>query len=492
MKKLVCLTMAILMLLGMMAGCGNNAQTTTTPPATTPPATPPPTDAPTTPPATEEPTPTVANPADKFADKNLNIAIFKGGFGDAYWNDMVAQFEAAYPGVKVNMTIDADIGNLLAPQIAVGEWPDFISLNDTERSGVVASMVKNKQLLDLTDVFNGEALDKPGTKLSDTIMPGILDSTKCAVYGDGKIYIAPFNCSPMGLVYNKALFAAKGWKVPSTWDEFFALNEELKKPENFVEVDGKQVQRAVLTYQGIYAGYLESFFWPAVASAAGMDALKNIGAYKEGSMTNPDVMKVIEQFAKIGTGYLMEGTTALDHTQSQTDMMLGKALFIPDGTWLEGEMKDAPREAGLEFGIMPAPVLTAGQEHYVLSSLEQFEIPKDAKNPELAKEFLRFLYTKASVESFAKNSGGSTMATTDAVDIAKPFQSAVTAGMYTAYETGMFMLMNFDPLPADSKVNVSATVFDDNIGSMITGKMSPADYAGKIEAAFAQIRSDAQ
>ena len=36
-----------------------------------------------------------------------------------------------------------------------------------------------------------------------------------------------------------------------------------------------------------------------------------------------------------------------------------------------------------------------------MDSVEQFSIPKDAKNPELAKEFLRFLYTDDSVRSRA-------------------------------------------------------------------------------------------
>lgn len=38
----------------------------------------------------------------------------------------------------------------------------------------------------------------------------------------------------------------------------------------------------------------------------------------------------------------MDGTVALNHTQSQTDMMMNKALFIPNGNWMEGEMADAP------------------------------------------------------------------------------------------------------------------------------------------------------
>ncbi len=428
--------------------------------------------------------------AAEFENMELNVAAFEGGYGRTYWEDIVAKFEAAYPGVKVNLTIDPEIGNILAPQTAVGEWPDVISISDTERSGLVTSMIKNQELLDLTDLFNGESLDRPGTALKDIIVPGMLDSTKYAPYGDGKIYLAPFNVGPMGMVYNKKLFADKGWALPQTWDEFFALGEELKKPENFVEIDGQQVQRALFTYQGIYAGYLESVLWPAVAGAGGLEATSKICNYEEGSFNTPEMQEMLNNFAKLGTeGYLMEGTVALNHTQSQTDMMLGKALFIPNGTWMEGEMADSPREEGFEFGLMPAPVLKDGMDHYVLSSYEQLEIPKAAKNPELAKEFIRFIYTNESIISFAKNGNG-TIAVTDAKDIAKDSLSSGVYGMFSAYETGKFMLMNFATLPENCKVEVYKLVFDDSMGPLVTGKLPVADYIKLIEDAFAEIRTD--
>lgn len=477
MKKFAAVSLALVLLLGMFAGCnsGTAPSSEAAPPASTAPE------------ASAAPAPEGADP---FPNKELTVAAFEGGFGRAYWDDIVAQFEAAYPGVTVTLNVDPEIGNILAPQVAVGEWPDFISLTDTERSGVIASMIKNKELLDLTDVYDGEALDRPGTKLRDIIVPGMLDSTKFSPYGDGKIHLAPYNVGPMGMVYNKTLFAQKGWKLPSTWDDFFALEAELQKPENYVEIDGQPVKRSLFTYQGIYAGYLESVFWPAIAGAGGMNAIADICQYKEGSFSTPEVKELVNIFSRIGTqGHLMEGTVALNHTQSQTDMMLGKALFIPNGTWLEGEMAEGPREEGFEFGILPPPTIKSGDDHYVLSSYEQLVIPAQAKNPELAKEFLRFLYTETSIISFAKNANG-TIAVTDAKDIAKNDLSPGVYGMFSAYDTGKFMLMNFESLPAECKVNVGAVVFDDNMGPLMTGSLSPDAYCQLVEDAFAEIRAD--
>ena len=237
-------------------------------------------------------------------DNVLNIAVFEGGFGRAYWDDIVRQFEAANPGVRVNMTIDPEIGSILQTQIAVGNYPDFISPTDTERSGVVASMIANREFLDITDVFDGQTLDRPGTRLRDIIVPGMLEHPRFAPYGNNRIHLAPFTVGPMGMVYNRTLFEQKGWRLPTTWNEFFALDAELAKPENFVNIGGRAERRRLFTYQGIYAGYLESIFWPAIASAGGNDVINNIGSYRQGSFANPAVREIVQTFARIGQGFL--------------------------------------------------------------------------------------------------------------------------------------------------------------------------------------------
>ena len=130
----------------------------------------------------------------------------------------------------------------------------------------------------------------------------------------------------MGWVYNNTLFEENGWELPETWDEFFALGDKAKE---------KGI--ALFTYAGIHPGYMESLLWPAIASAAGIDTTTDISNYVEGSFSSPEVMEVLANIQKIAAdGYLMEGTVALNHTQSQTDMMMNKALFIPNGNCMEG------------------------------------------------------------------------------------------------------------------------------------------------------------
>ena len=277
------------------------------------------------------------------------------------------------------------------------------------------------------------------------------------------------------LVYNKTLFEENGWETPVTWDDFFELGEKAKE---------KGI--ALFTYQGIYPGYLESMLWPALASATGIDNMKAIASYTPGSLSSDEALKVFQNMAKIGTdGYLMDGTVALNHTQSQTDMMMNKALFIPNGNWMEGEMADAPRADGFEFGLTCAPVLDGGEARYVMSSVEQFEIPANAKNPELAKEFLRFLYTEDSVKLFAEKANG-IYALKKANEMVK---GIVTDGVYNMndiYQEGTFMVFGWDAMPDTSKVVIADSVF--NVASdVMNGDMTAEQWRDGIEAAFEEI-----
>ncbi len=464
-KRFVALASTLCMVLGAV-GCGSDATTTQT--DTTPAA------------ETQTEVSTEKATIDDSENQELNIAVFQGGFGDAYWNAVVELFEKTHEGVKVNMTISPTIAEIIRPQIVAGNAPDFISLNDSAEDGLILSLIKENALMDITDVFDGQNYAGTGT-LRDDIKDGLLESKKCAPYTDDKrIYLAPFNTGPQGLVYNKTVFDEKGWEIPETWDDFFALGDT-------VQADG----RSLFTYQGIYPGYLEEMLWPAIASACGMDAIEKIWAYEEGSFNNPEVLAVLQKFADISkNGYMLPGTVGMNHTESQSEMMLGKAAFITNGTWMESEMAEAPREEGFEFAMAPTPSMKAGDTHYVLDSCEQFSIPAAAKNPELAKEFLRFLYSDESVKLFAEKAGA-VMATKTGRELAKDYISTATYNMYGIYDepNTASLIMNFEALPENCKINVSDEVFNPMI-SLFNGEITAEEWAEGVEAAFAQIRAD--
>lgn len=413
-----------------------------------------------------------------FENKTLDFYAFQGGYGKDYWEAIIPKFEAKY-GVKVNLTINPKIGEILRPKMVSGLTPDLIYLNWGDSSGIMEALAKEKAFVELTEFFNSKPLDKDGT-LKDQILPGFLETTRCSPYQDGKIYCAPFYYSTMGLVYNKNYFDKKGLKVPKTWDEFFGLGEVAKK-------DG----RALFTYQGIYPGYLEELLWPAVASSVGLDGMKKIYNYEEGSFKNDKVKAVLQNLQDISKkGYLMKGTVALNHTQSQADMMMGKAMFITNGGWMEGEMKDSPREDGFEFGIAPPPVLNAGDKVYALTGVENLSIPLRAKNPELAKEFIKYQYTDEAMKLNAEKAKG-LLPVKGALELCKPLISKSLYNFFAMFDQGVLPLLpDFKTLPKGSKVNFNTELYDNCVTKVMNGQMTVDQWMDEVEKAMKQIRDD--
>jgi N-acetylglucosamine transport system substrate-binding protein len=136
------------------------------------------------------------------------------------------------------------------------------------------------------------------------------------------------------------------------------------------------------------------------------------------------------------------------------------------------------------------PTKNPEDERYILDSMEQFSIPAKAKNPELAKEFLRFLYSDESVKAFAEASGA-VYATKNARELSKDALTESAYNMYGIYEEENTkpLLMSFDALPDNCKLNVSDEVFQP-LTSVMNGEMTAQEWAESVEKAFAQIRSD--
>lgn len=356
-------------------------------------------------------------------EKNLSLALFHGGFGEEYWKAIIGAFSEQYPDVIINYKIHPSIGDLIRPDLLSGEYPDFLYHSASSSDGVVEWLIQNHALTDLTDVFDGKAYQSNET-LRSLFLPDILDSPHFSPYQDGHIYLAPFSYGPLGLVYNCTLFEKNGWEIPITWDEFFILGDKAKAQGI-----------ALITYPGLYPGYLESLVFPAIANGAGMQALNGLLKLDGEVFDDPAVIDSLKAVERLCREYLLDGSFEMNHLQSQASLLEDKALFIPNGIWIQNEMYYYPRTEGFQFGLAAPPVFSSDTTPCVQVSYEQMSIPKGAHNPETAKDFLRFLYSDESVRIFAKKANG-VFPLTRALELEKPYMDADVYTLYSILEDG--------------------------------------------------------
>lgn len=361
---------------------------------------------------------------DSGEEKVLKIAALEGGRGVAHWEKLVENFEESHEGVKVELTTASNLEEVIRPQIQGGNIPDLIYLATGRPEALTETFINEQALHDLTNVMN---MTVPGesVKVKDKILDGFLDTSSTSPYGDGKTYLAPLFYSPTGLFYNKGLFEEKGYDVPKTWDEFFALGDKAK-------ADG------IYLFAYPTAGYFDSAMPAMLAASGGIEGFNKAMNYEEGFWTSEEATRVLETFEKLKDytePSVVANANGDNYKKNQQLILDNKALFLPNGDWLPGEMADAPRADGFEWGFTAYPAYEEGGDMYSYNFFEQMYIPAEASNIELAEEFMAYLYSDEAVGIIAEL-GKSVVPVEGAIEIASQYLDDLQIEMLSVYENG--------------------------------------------------------
>lgn len=403
--------------------------------------------------------------------RTLKFAALETAYGADVWKDVAASFEKKVPGVKVDLTIDKNIEDVIGPSMKSGDFPDVIHLAVGQPKGLTETFVKDNNMTDLTDVLS---MTIPGeqTTVKDKLIPGFTETTITNPYNDGKTYLLPMFYSPTGLFYNAGLFQEKNWEVPTTWDEMWELGDKAKA-------------EGIALFSYPTTGYFDAFFYAMLNEVGGAEFFTKAMNYSEGIWQTPEASKAFDIIAKLAT-YTEKTVPAnanKDNFNKNQQLILdNKALFMPNGTWVVGEMSKAPRAEGFQWGFTALPAVDKGGDRYSYTFFEQIWVPAKAKNADLAKQFLAYLYSDEAGEIFAK---------AGAIQPIKSMSSKLDGDnklFYSVYDNGakaaMGAFATTDPVEG---VSISDTVFG-TIDSLVTGAKSQQDWVEAITKASDALR----
>ncbi len=458
MKKFFSLLLTLALVLSLAACGGGNggsdAGTTTPPPAGSG-------DTQTPPPA---------------EDVTITVAALASGYEEAYpgmWQEVCDAFTAE-TGVKVNLICDKNLEDVIGPSMQGGDFPDVIHLATGREKGLTEQFIKDRNIAELTDVLS---MTIPGesTTVSDKIVGGFTDTSVTNPYGDGVTYLAPMFYSPCGLFYNAGLFEEKGWTVPATWDEMWELAEKAQAEGSYL-----------FTYPT--TGYFDAFLYALMYSVGGPDFFNKATTYAEGIWDTPEAQQCFDIIAKLAS-YTNPVTPAQandqDFTQNQQLVLDNKALFMPNGTWIVGEMAEAPRAEGFQWGMTALPAAKAGGNGASYCWLEQAWIPAAAPNLDAAKQFVAFLYSDAACAIFAK--GGAVQPVPGLTDNLEGDNKM----FYAIYDNGADAAMgNFAAYNAVAGLGTVREVFLDPVNGLVNGSVTVDQWVSDIKAASAQMRAN--
>jgi len=410
--------------------------------------------------------------ASALAADSIQVAAIETAYGSEVWVKVTEAF-TAQTGIEVDLITDKNLEDLIGPAMQGGEFPDVIHLATGRPAGLTEQFIKDNNMAEITDVLS---MTVPGEEklVSEKIAGGFTDTSLTNPYNDGKTYMAPMFYSPCGLFYNAGLFEEKGWTVPTTWDEMWALGETAKAEGIYL-----------FTYPT--AGYFDAFLYALMYSVGGTEFFEAATHYEEGIWQTEEAKTCFDIIGKLAS-YTNPITPAQannqDFTQNQQLVLDNKALFMPNGTWIVNEMAEAPRAEGFKWGMTALPAVEAGGAGYSYTWFEQAWIPAGAMNIDAAKQFIAFLYSDAACEIFATAG-----AIQPVLGIADKLEGD-NVMFYSIYDNGAKAAMgNFAAFDAIPGVETS-TVFFEPVNSLVSGELTVEGWLENITAASDQMRAN--
>ncbi|MFD6175418.1 MULTISPECIES: ABC transporter substrate-binding protein [unclassified Isoptericola] len=269
-------------------------------------------------------------------------------------------FNAAHDDVQVKFT-EIEPGNKggydkIRNAVKAGDAPCLAQVGYE----TMPSFVSEGNLLEVTDIASKDA---------DAYTPA---GWSGVTVGD-RVYGAPQDQGPMVLFYNKDVFAEHGIDVPTTWAEYQAAGEKLKK--------------AGVALTGTYEDFdYTGFSWQAGAPWYTVDG----GTW---SITNdsPENQKVADYWqGLIDDGLVGAGIWSDQWAAGLSD---GSIATIVGAAWFKGILKDSAAAASGSWAVAPLPTWEKGEATTGNVGGSATAVLAGCEEPEAAWEVAHFMST---------------------------------------------------------------------------------------------------
>ena len=295
-------------------------------------------------------------------------------------DELIAQFEAENPGIKVNhqhFPYDS-YQEKIAASVAAGEGPDIVNLF----YGWVPKYVKSGVLQPLpAGSFSPEAIEAEFAPM--------VTINKF----DGVYYTIPTAVRTLGLLYNKDILAENGYEAPpATLDELveMAVKMTRRNAEGELELEG-------LTFQP--DGQLHGFFRPVLLRLFGQAPLSE--DYKtvqwNASEAGYEAFKWMTDLAtvhKVGEVNFM--------TNDATAFRNGAAAMSIDGSY---RLSALETDGTLNYGVAPIPSHEGRQSSFGTFWTNGILAGVEGKELEAAEKFLAFLTSEHVMRTWTQRIG---------------------------------------------------------------------------------------
>ncbi|WP_181139800.1 ABC transporter substrate-binding protein [Streptomyces sp. Ru71] len=286
-----------------------------------------------------------------------------------YWDDLVKQYEAQHPGVKVDVGVYSwkDVDRKVKEMVDAGQAPDMAQI------GAYADYADQDLLYRADDV------------LSIPTQADFVSQLVAAGQVRGVQYGMPFAASTRLLFYNKTLFAKAHITPPKTWAELAADAEALKAdgvkypyalPLGPEEAQAETMQW-LLSGGGGYTDTVGTYVIDSAQNVQTFDWLKNELVGKD--LTGP-----------VAPGKLNRADAFAAFADGEVGMLNGHPSLM-----------QMAAKKGVKFGMVTMPGVN-GPSRSVMGVADWMTAFKKNGHREQIRDFLDFVYSEKNVLDFSR------------------------------------------------------------------------------------------
>ena len=241
---------------------------------------------------------------------------------------LTTEFNETNDHIYLNFTSPNDAVTIMKTRFVREDYPDVVAIGG---DASYADFVDSNILADVTE-YPGMAKVQPAYQ---EIMKSVTYVPMDGIYG------VPYIANAAGMLYNKDMFAEKGWEIPTTWTEFCDLCERIK-------AEGEVLP--------LYLGFLDT--WTILSPWNSMlvelvpsDHIRKVNAgeakfadyYREPA---EKLLKLLE--------YGEDGPMAYSYEDACTAFARGQSAMFPCGSFAVPQILGANPEMNIGLFAMPA------------------------------------------------------------------------------------------------------------------------------------------
>lgn len=345
-----------------------------------------------------------------------------------------------------NVPSGGDYYTKLASSVKAGNVPDVAIVEYNQLPDVVSQ----GELADLTETA--------GPVVSKNFPPQVQQLVNLG----GKTWGIPRDVAPLVFFYRKDFFDKHKLEPAKTWDDYTKLLEEVKKADPkarggiFATADPGLL--AALSWQGGGRWYgIEGQTWKVTIDD---EPSKKVAAY-----WNDLVLKSL-----VGTYNSTSDDAFFQAVQK------GEVVSYVCANWCAGALQSTVPDQKGKWAIAPVPSLDGRPASAMLGG-SAFTVPKGAKHPEQALEFIKWITTDPEGMKAWLSSGTSSMM--PAAPALLPATSAFKTGFFGGQDIFSVVSKAYESVPAGwtwgPSAGVTGTTISDSLGKVASGEAKLAD-----------------